>query len=84
MTYTFGIEIETTGVSISRVENALDRAGVRGCKVVPDGTPTVDAEIVLPPLGNQPTAVERFQRPHLGCRLVLLGIHEHPRVPVHF
>jgi len=62
MTYTFGIEIETTGVSISRVENALDRAGVRGCKVVPDGTPTVDAEIVLPPMADCQIAWEYVEK----------------------
>jgi len=50
MTYTFGIEIETCGASISRIADALNNAEIRGCDVKPDGTPRVDAEIVLPPL----------------------------------
>lgn len=50
MTYTFGIEIETSGASIVRIANALNNAEIRGCDVKPDGTPRVDAEIVLPPL----------------------------------
>ena len=50
MTYTFGIEIETCGASISAIKSALNNAEIRGCDVKPDGTPGVDAEIVLPPL----------------------------------
>ena len=50
MTYTFGIEIETCGASIGRIKQALNNAEIRGCEVKPDGTPRVDAEIVLPPL----------------------------------
>jgi len=50
MTYTFGIEIETCGASIGRIKQALNNAEIRGCDVKPDGTPRVDAEIVLPPL----------------------------------
>jgi len=50
MTYTFGIEIETSGANIAIIKNAFDRAEIRGCDVKPDGTPRVDAEIVLPPL----------------------------------
>ena len=50
MTYTFGIEIETSGASIPTIANALNNAEIRGCDVKPDGTPRVDAEIVLPPL----------------------------------
>ena len=50
MTYTFGIEIETCGASIPAIKTALSDAGILGCTVVPDGTPSVDAEIVLPPL----------------------------------
>ena len=61
MTYTFGIEIETAGVSISRIQNAFDRAGIKGCDVKPDGTPNVDAEIVLPPLGDCQVAKEYLQ-----------------------
>ncbi len=50
MTYTFGIEIETSGASIAAIKSALNNAEIRGCDVKPDGTPGVDAEIVLPPL----------------------------------
>ena len=50
MTNTFGIEIEISGASISAIKSALDAAEIRGCDVKPDGTPGVDAEIVLPPL----------------------------------
>ena len=62
MTYTFGIEIETAGVSISRIQNAFDRAGIRGCQVKPDGTPNVDAEIVLPPLADCQVAFEYLEK----------------------
>ncbi len=83
MTYTFGIEIETAGVSINRVENALDRAGVRGCKVVPDGTPNVDAEIILPPLGDCQVAFEYIESvcdvlERVGCDINRnCGLHVH-------
>lgn len=52
MTYipTDGIEIETCGASIGRIKQAFIREGIRGCEIKPDGTPRVDAEIVLPPL----------------------------------
>ena len=50
MTLTFGIEKETHGVSVSTVKQALDNAGIKGCLVKPDGTPSVDAEIVFPPI----------------------------------
>ncbi len=50
MTNTFGIEIEISGASISTIKSALNNAEIRGCDVKPDGTPGVDAEIVLPPL----------------------------------
>ena len=42
-----GIEIETHGVSVSTAQRALDDNGIKGCKVKPDGTPSVDAEIVF-------------------------------------
>tara|TARA_Y100000114_G_scaffold153038_1_gene172302 strand:- start:190 stop:1317 length:1128 start_codon:yes stop_codon:yes gene_type:complete len=45
-----GIEIETSGVSQSVIKVAFEDAGIKGCIVKPDGTPNVDAEIVLPPL----------------------------------
>lgn len=50
MTCTFGIEIELSGASISIIKSAFNDAEIRGCDVKPDGTPGVDAEIVLPPL----------------------------------
>jgi len=50
MTYTFGIEIETSGASLMAIKSAFNDAEIRGCDVKPDGTPGVDAEIVLPPL----------------------------------
>ena len=52
MTYTFGIEIETSGATIASIKRELNRAEIRGCEVKPDGTPAVDAEIVLPPLAD--------------------------------
>lgn len=81
--HTFGIEIETAGVSITRVKNALERAGVRGCQVKPDGTPSVDAEIVLPPLGNCQVAYEYLQSvcnvlESVGCQInTSCGLHVH-------
>ena len=45
-----GIEIEIAGQSISTIKLALENAGIKGCTVIHDGTPSVDAEIVLPPL----------------------------------
>ena len=50
MIHTFGIEIETSGASIPVIKTALRDARILGCLVKPDGTPRVDAEIVLPPL----------------------------------
>ena len=81
--HTFGIEIETHGVSITRVKNALERAGVRGCQVKPDGTPNVDAEIVLPPLGDCQVAFEYLQSvctvlDQVGCQINRqCGLHVH-------
>ncbi len=48
--FTFGIEIETSGQSITEIKNALRHNEINGCIVKPDGTPNVDCEIVLPPL----------------------------------
>lgn len=45
-----GIEIETSGVSVGRIKDAFDQAGIKGCDVKVDHTPSVDAEIALPPL----------------------------------
>ena len=57
---TFSGEIETCGVSIPVIKNAFHNGGILGCKVVPDGTPTVDAEIVLPVYANCQTAREHL------------------------
>ena len=61
MAHTFGIEIETTGASIPAIKRELENRGVKGCEVKPDGTPTVDAEIVLPPLADCQVAFEYLQ-----------------------
>ncbi len=45
-----GIEIETSGVSVSVIKRAFENENIKGCDVKPDGTPNVDAEIALPPL----------------------------------
>ena len=50
MTYPIGLELETCGASIPAITRAFRDAEIRGCDVKPDGTPRVDAEIVLPPL----------------------------------
>jgi len=61
MTHSFGIEIETSGVSIAAMKRELSNRGIRGCEVVPDGTPTVDAEVVLPPLADCQVAYEYLE-----------------------
>ena len=58
MSYTFGIEIETSGASIAAIKSELSNRGIKGCDVKPDGTPAVDAEIVLPPLADCQVAYE--------------------------
>ena len=45
---TGGFEIEISGVAIAVIKAEFLRCGIRGCKVVRDATPTVDAEIVTP------------------------------------
>jgi hypothetical protein len=50
MTQLYGIEIEVTGASKSHIRTHLDLLGVLGAVVKDDATPTVTAEIVLPPL----------------------------------
>jgi len=80
---TFSGEIETCGVSIPVIKNAFRENGILGCKVVPDGTPTVDAEIVLPVYANCQTAREHLISvctvlARLGCRVnSRCGLHVH-------
>jgi hypothetical protein len=69
MTHAFGIEIETAGRPVQPVIDALRANGLRGFVVKPDGTPSVDAEIVLPPLpdtqdglGIRSECLQRFAR----------------------
>ena len=85
-----GIEIETSGVSVGRIKDAFDQAGIKGCDVKIDHTPNVDAEIALPPLclfniDGSPcqvayeylTSVCRVLN-RLGCRVnVDCGLHVH-------
>jgi len=85
MTYniTFSGEIETAGVSIPTIQQAFRVNGIKGCKVVPDGTPTVDAEIVLPVYANCQVAREHLISvcdvlADLGCRVnSRCGLHVH-------
>ena len=60
MTLTFGIEIETTGIPYDVVGNKLRERGLKGCKSVYDGSPSVDAEIVTPVLALCQRAVSRY------------------------
>jgi hypothetical protein len=85
MTYqlTFSGEIETCGISIPTIQQAFRDNGIKGCKVVPDGTPTVDAEIVLPVYANCQVAREHLISvcdvlARLGCRVnSRCGLHVH-------
>jgi hypothetical protein len=46
----------------SNAYNSAFRAnGIKGCKIVPDGTPTVDAEIVTPVYANCQVAYEHLK-----------------------
>ena len=74
MTLTFGIEIETCRNSVSTVQQALANAGIKGCLVKPDGTPSVDAEIVLPVIALCQVAKEYLESistvlNDIGCRI---------------
>jgi len=85
MTYqlTGGFEIETHGVAIPIIKQAFRANGILGCRVVPDGTPTVDAEIVTPVYANSQTAREHLISicnvlAQLGCRVnSKCGLHIH-------
>ena len=80
---TFSGEIETCGVSIPVIKEEFRQSNILGCKVVPDGTPTVDAEIVLPVYANCQTAREHLitvcdTLAQLGCRVnSRCGLHVH-------
>lgn len=86
MTYkniTTGIEIETSGVAIHTIKNEFERCGIKGCKVVRDSTPTVDAEIVTPVYANCQVAREHLISvcnvlERLGCTVnSRCGLHVH-------
>ena len=80
---TGGFEIETSGVSIAIIKAEFLRVGIRGCKVVRDATPTVDAEIVTPVYANSQVAREHLIAicnvlTRLGCRVnSRCGLHIH-------
>ena len=78
-----GIEIETHGVSVPTVQRAFEDNGIKGCQVKPDGTPSVDAEIVLPPIVPCQTAKQYLESVcrvlnDIGCRInQSCGLHVH-------
>ena len=80
---TGGFEIEISGVAIAVIKAEFLRCGIRGCKVVRDATPTVDAEIVTPVYANSQTAREHLisicdALARLGCRVnSRCGLHIH-------
>jgi hypothetical protein len=80
---TFSGEIETGGVAIHIIKNEFQRCGIKGCKVVSDSTPTVDAEIVLPVYANCQVAREHLISvcnvlERLGCTVnARCGLHVH-------
>lgn len=80
---TGGFEIETSGVAIAVIQREFLRVGIRGCKVVRDATPTVDAEIVTPVYANSQVAREHLIAicnvlTRLGCRVnSRCGLHIH-------
>jgi len=81
--FTFGIEIETSGQSITEIKNALRHNEINGCIVKPDGTPNVDCEIVLPPLAPCDFAFDYIKKvcrvlQNIGCRINRqCGLHVH-------
>jgi len=83
MTLTFGIEIETCRNSVGTVQSALNDNGIKGCLVKPDGTPSVDAEIVLPPIALCQVGKEYLESvcrvlSDIGCRInQSCGLHVH-------
>jgi hypothetical protein len=81
MAYTFGIEIETSGVSIPAVKMEFAARGILGCKVVPDGTPSVDAEIVTPVYASSQIAREHLQT--ICDALAAIGARVNSRCGLH-
>ena len=81
--FTFGIEIETSGQSITEIKNALRHNEINGCIVKPDGTPSVDCEIVLPPLPVCDFSFDYIKKvcrilQNIGCRINRqCGLHVH-------
>ena len=83
MTYTMGFEFETAGRSVPFVKAELQARGIKGCKVVVDTTPSVDAEIVTPPLAPCQTTWEYLEKlckalEEMGCKVnERCGLHVH-------
>lgn len=83
MTLTFGIEIETCNVDYPVVKRELDRLGVKGFLSKYDGTPAVDAEIVLAPITLCAVGKEYIQNicnalTRIGCGVNReCGLHVH-------
>ena len=83
MTLTFGIEIETHGVNYDLVGTKLRERGIKGCKSVYDGTPSVDAEIVSPVFALCQISKEYIETlcsalDGIGCRINrACGLHVH-------
>jgi len=81
--FTFGIEIETSGQNITEIKNALRHNEINGCIVKPDGTPSVDCEIVLPPLPVCDFSFDYIKKvcrvlESIGCRINRqCGLHVH-------
>ena len=62
MLHSIGIEMETSGLSIRAAQRAMEDNGVKGIECKPDGTPSVDCEIVLPPIAICQSGYEYLQR----------------------
>ncbi len=81
--FTYGIEVETYGKNKELVNRALIDNGIKGCIVKPDGTPSVDCEIVLPPLAPCDFAFDYIKKvcrtlDGIGCRINRqCGLHVH-------
>ena len=62
MLHSIGIEMETSGLSICAAQSAMEDNGIKGVECKPDGTPSVDCEIVLPPIAICQSGYEYLQR----------------------